>query len=174
MRRIKPNLIVASVVLLGACTMIQKPASVHVGSSAPVASSVIAQPVDKVSTPNQVNDDYAAHTPKAAASTKSLGVADLATIAKSAQKNPQAAKKHAGDTLTGQAKFIKAPKGNPNAVVADVRVAGLGEVSLWCRNVLGAAPAGKVVSFEGVLTGSVYTSEDFSHDVTMKDCRFRE
>ena len=62
-------------------------------------------------------------------------------------------------------------------MVADVRVNGLGEVSLWCRNVVGGAHqslAGRVVSFEGVLTDSVYTSEDFSHDVTLKDCRFHE
>ncbi|NCW89197.1 MAG: hypothetical protein EBV73_01345 [Rhodocyclales bacterium] len=98
----------------------------------------------------------------------------LTAISKAAQKNAQSPKKYAGEILQGQAKFIKAPKGNPNAMVADVRVAGLGEVSLWCRNVLGVAPAGRVVTFEGTLTGSVYTSEDFSHDVTMKDCRFHE
>lgn len=103
-----------------------------------------------------------------------LSLSALPGIAKAAQKNPQAVKKYVGEALTGHAKFVKAPKGNPNAVVADVRVSGLGEVSLWCRNVLGAAPANKAVSFEGVLFGSVYTSEDFSHDVTMKDCRFHE
>lgn len=103
-----------------------------------------------------------------------LSLSALPGIAKAAQKNPQSVKKYAGETLTGQGKFVKAPKGNANAVVADVRVSGLGEVSLWCRNVLGSAPANKVVSFEGMLTGSVYTSEDFSHDVTMKDCRFHE
>lgn len=173
MSMIRTNLIVAIAALLVACTMIQKPASVHEASNVPVAPSVMAQPVDAVSI-NQAKDLPAAQPPMLAVHTKSLGIADLAAIAKSAQKNPQAAKKYAGESLTGQAKFIKTPKGNPNTVVADVRVNGFGEVSLWCRNVLGTAPAGKVVSFEGVLTGSVYTSEDFSHDVTMKDCRFRE
>lgn len=103
-----------------------------------------------------------------------LHLTALPDIAKAIQKHSQAAKKYAGETLSGQAKFVKAPKGNPNAVVADVRIAGLGEVSLWCRNVLGVAPAGRVMTFDGTLTGSVYTSEDFSHDVTMKDCRFHD
>ena len=103
-----------------------------------------------------------------------LQLSALSGIAKAALKNPQSPKKYLGETLQGQAKFIKAPKGNSNAMVADVRLTGLGEVSLWCRNVLGSAPAGRLVSFEGTLTGSVYTSEDFSHDVTMKDCRFHE
>ena len=103
-----------------------------------------------------------------------LRLSALPDIAKAIQKNPPIAKKYVGETLSGQAKFVKAPKANPNAVVADVRVAGLGEVSLWCRNVVGAAPAGRVMTFEGTLTGSVYTSENFSHDVTMKDCRFHE
>ena len=105
---------------------------------------------------------------------QALPLSALSGIAKAAQKNPQSTKKYVGETLQGQAKFVKAPKGNPNAMVADVRVTGLGEVSLWCRNVLSAAPAGRVMNFEGTLTGSVYTSEDFSHDVTMKDCRFHE
>ncbi len=111
----------------------------------------------------------------AAPATKpALSLAALSGIAKAAQKNALSTKKYVGETLQGQAKFIKAPKGNSNAMVADVRVNGLGEVSLWCRNVLGVAPAGRVMTFEGTLTGSVYTSEDFSHDVTMKDCRFHE
>lgn len=105
---------------------------------------------------------------------QALPLSALSGIAKAAQKNPQSTKKYVGETLQGQAKFVKAPKGNPNAMVADVRVTGLGEVSLWCRNVLGVAPAGRIMNFEGTLTGSVYTSEDFSHDVTMKDCRFHE
>ena len=105
---------------------------------------------------------------------KTLGLVDLANIAKLAAKSPAAAKKFAGETLSGQAKFVKAAKGNPNAAVADVRVGGLGEVSLWCRNVVGGAPAGRLMSFEGTLAGNVYTSEDFSHDVTLKDCRFHD
>jgi len=105
---------------------------------------------------------------------QALQLSAILSIAKAAQKNALSTKNYAGETLQGQAKFIKAPKGNSNAMVADVRVTGLGEVSFWCRNVLGVAPAGRVMTFEGTLTGSVYTSEDFSHDVTMKDCRFHE
>jgi hypothetical protein len=105
---------------------------------------------------------------------RALPLSALLGIAKAAQKNALSPKSYVGETLQGQAKFIKAPKGNLNAMVADVRITGLGEVSLWCRNVLGAAPAGRVTTFEGTLTGSVYTSEDFSHDVTMKDCRFHD
>lgn len=85
-----------------------------------------------------------------------------------------AIKQYLGQTLHGQAKFVKTAKGNPNAVVADVRVSGLGEVSLWCRNILGAPPSVRMTGFDGVLTGEVYTSEDFSHDVYLKDCRFRD
>ncbi|MFZ9649379.1 MAG: hypothetical protein ACO29C_04750 [Fluviibacter sp.] len=122
-------------------------------------------PVPAVNTPVQS---------AALVSKQAFQLSALSAIAKAAQKNAQSPKKYAGEILQGQAKFIKAPKGNPNAMVADVRVTGLGEVSLWCRNVLGVAPAGRVMTFEGTLTGSVYTSEDFSHDVTMKDCRFHE
>ena len=153
--------------------MVQKPASVVEAptDSTAVAQNTSANIVAPVLNPEEVRPSRAQpnHAPS-----KSLGISDLVLIAKSASKSPGTAKKYAGETLSGQAKFIKAPKGNPNAVVADVRVAGLGEVSLWCRNVLGAAPAGRVMAFEGTLTGSVYTSEDFSHDVTMKDCRFHE
>ncbi len=153
--------------------MVQKPASVVEAptDSTAVAQNTSASIVAPVLNPEEVRPSRAQpnHAPS-----KSLGISDLVLIAKSASKSPGTAKKYAGETLSGQAKFIKAPKGNPNAVVADVRVAGLGEVSLWCRNVLGAAPAGRVMAFEGTLTGSVYTSEDFSHDVTMKDCRFHE
>lgn len=160
-------------VLLAGCTMVQKPASV-------VETPGDLLPVQQITTPNAVAP---AIQPKAisvnpvalaTSQSKSLGIADLAQIAKRAANAPTMAKKYAGETLQGQAKFVKTPKGNPNAVVADVRVTGLGEVSIWCRNVVGNAPAGRLTDFEGTLTGSVYTSEDFSHDVTMKDCRFRE
>jgi len=157
-------------VLVTACSLTQKPASVSDAGEASTQAVVSPQPVEQ---PVVVPAKHVAQ-PETLATKQALSLTAIAGIAKSAQKNPQSVKKYAGESLAGQAKFIKAPKGNPNAVVADVRVTGLGEVSLWCRNVLGAAPANKVVSFEGVLTGSVYTSEDFSHDVTMKDCRFHE
>ena len=106
-----------------------------------------------------------------------LSLDALNQVARTIRKNPASSKIYAGQTLQGKAKFVKTAKGNPNAMVADVRVNGLGEVSLWCRNMVGGtskSPAGRVVPFEGVLTDSVYTSEDFSHDVMLKDCRLHE
>ncbi len=142
--------------------MVSTPLAQPSSANEPVSAGV---PVRTLNTPVQS---------AAPVSKQALQLSALTAIAKAAQKNAQSPKKYAGEILQGQAKFIKAPKGNPNAMVADVRVTGLGEVSLWCRNVLGVAPAGRVMTFEGTLTGSVYTSEDFSHDVTMKDCRFHE
>ena len=142
--------------------MVSTPMAQPSSANEPVSAGV---PVPAVNTPVQS---------AAPVSKQAFQLSALTAIAKAAQKNAQSPKKYVGEILQGQAKFIKAPKGNPNAMVADVRVTGLGEVSLWCRNVLGVAPAGRVVTFEGTLTGSVYTSEDFSHDVTMKDCRFHE
>ncbi len=162
------------VALLTACSLTQNPAVVsEVGSvSSPIAQSSSTNEPLSTDAPNP-----AAGKPVQTAAPvrkQALQLSAIVGIAKAAQKNTLSTKNYAGETLQGQAKFIKAPKGNPNAMVADVRVTGLGEVSLWCRNVLGVAPAGRVTTFEGTLTGSVYTSEDFSHDVTMKDCRFHE
>lgn len=154
--------------------MVQKPASVVQTTADAPTLSESAEGIPVAPVPPQNKEVRHSTSPAVAAPIKSLGIADLAQMARGAAKSPASAKKYAGETLRGQAKFVKTPKGNPNAVVADVRVSGLGEVSLWCRNVLGAAPAGRVTAFEGTLTGSVYTSEDFSHDVTMKDCRFHE
>ena len=181
--KFSPTALLLSLSTLGGCALTQQPATV-MNSTVQQASSFTADE-SSVSSAHEAPQGSAMHTPAMVqpprtqpavpnTAMKPLALNDLVGIARSVTKSPTSGKKYAGDTLMGQGKFIKAPKGNPNAVVADVRVAGLGEVSLWCRNVLGAAPAGKVVSFEGVLTGSVYTSEDFSHDVTMKDCRFRE
>lgn len=162
------------VALLTACSLTQNPVAVSEGGAVP---SSIVQPSSTnetvLSTPVKPGVSTSVNNAVPVAK-QALQLSALSGIAKAAQKNPQSTKKYVGETLQGQAKFIKAPKGNPNAVVADVRVTGLGEVSLWCRNVLGTAPAGRVMAFEGTLTGSVYTSEDFSHDVTMKDCRFHE
>jgi len=162
------------VTLLTACSLTQNPVAVSEGGAVP---SPIAQSSSTNETVSSAPVKIAVNTsvPSAAPVAKqALQLSAISVIAKAAQKNAQSTKKYVGETLQGQAKFIKAPKGNPNAMVADVRVTGLGEVSLWCRNVLGVAPAGRVMAFEGTLTGSVYTSEDFSHDVTMKDCRFHE
>ena len=160
-------------VIVSACTITQKPASVVDAASEPLVLAKNAQTSPGTPLNQQERVDASTAVPAITPQAKSLGISVLVQIAKSATKSPDAAKKYTGETLAGQAKFIKTSNGNPNAVVADVRVAGLGEVSLWCRNVLGAAPAGRVMAFEGTLTGSVYTSEDFSHDVTMKDCRFQ-
>jgi hypothetical protein len=161
-------------IISAGCAITQKPASV-VDVPSDVSMAVPSEPATPSVASAMPHKEAMPRTGQVAdSSSKTLGLADLLPIAKRAAKSPMSAKSYAGQTLRGQAKFIKAPKGNPNAVVADVRVAGLGEVSLWCRNVLGAAPAGRVMTFEGTLTGSVYTSEDFSHDVTMKDCRFHE
>ena len=116
-------------------------------------------------------------TPSTKVQVHALALSDIPTMAQAIRKNPALRKNYLGQTLQGSAKFVKTAKGNPNAVVADVRVNGLGEVSIWCRNVVGTsnyAPPGRVVSFSGQLSGAVYTSEDFSHDVSLKDCRFHE
>ena len=160
--------------LLTACSLTQNPVAVSEGSAlqSPIAqSSSTNETVSSAPVKPLVSTAVPSNVPVAK---QALQLSAISGIAKAAQKNAQSTKKYVGETLQGQAKFIKAPKGNPNAMVADVRVTGLGEVSLWCRNVLGVAPAGRVMTFEGTLTGSVYTSEDFSHDVTMKDCRFHE
>ena len=168
--RITQYSVLWSALLLTACAMTQNPAVVSDTHVAPVPVAEVNKPVAiQPLAPVKQTNTLVQQPPK-----EVLRLSALTDIAKAIQKNPQAAKKYVGVTLSGQAKFIKAPKANPNTVVADVRVTGLGEVSLWCRNVLGAAPAGRVMTFEGTLSGSVYTSEDFSHDVTMKDCRFHE
>ena len=162
------------VTLLTACSLTQNPVAVSEGGVLPSPIAQSSSTNESVS-PTPVKPVVSSPVHSAAPVAKqALQLSALPGIAKAAQKNAQSTKKYVGETLQGQAKFIKAPKGNPNAMVADVRVTGLGEVSLWCRNVLGVAPAGRVMAFEGTLTGSVYTSEDFSHDVTMKDCRFHE
>ena len=170
--RFLASMAMVPLVALTACSITQKPVSVtEAGVDAPV--SVKSEPVVPIA---PAVTKQQSGTPSTLSSSdspaKGLALADLVQVAKSAAKSPTGAKKYAGELLRGQAKFVKAPKGNPNAVVADVRISGLGEVSLWCRNVVGTAPAGRMLAFEGTLTGSVYTSEDFSHDVTMKDCRF--
>ncbi|MBU3667934.1 MAG: hypothetical protein FGM53_05275 [Rhodocyclaceae bacterium] len=149
-------------VLLG-CAMTQKPVGVN-DSTMPTGAASVKQGV------------YGDPAPARSASVVPAGLAldKLPAIARARQKNPGSIKQYAGQSLHGQGKFVKTAKGNPNAVVADVRVSGLGEVSIWCRNVLGAMPSGRVSGFDGVLTGEVYTSEDFSNDVYLKDCRFRD
>ena len=160
--------------LLTACSLTQNPVAVSEGGTVP-APTIQASSTNETISPTPLKSVVSMPAQSASPVNKpALQLSALSGIAKAAQKNAQSTKKYVGETLQGQAKFIKAPKGNLNAMVADVRVIGLGEVSLWCRNVLGVAPAGRVMTFEGTLTGSVYTSEDFSHDVTMKDCRFHE
>ncbi|MGI9142843.1 MAG: hypothetical protein ACR2IJ_06590 [Fluviibacter sp.] len=167
---IAPYPVCLLVTLLTACSLTQNPVAVSEGGAVPSSiaqSSVTNETVSSTPVKPVISTSVNNVAPVAK---QALQLSALSGIAKAAQKNAQSTKKYVGETLQGQAKFIKAPKGNPNAVVADVRVTGLGEVSLWCRNVLGVAPAGRVMAFEGTLTGSVYTSEDFSHDVTMKYC----
>lgn len=149
--------------MISGCAITQKPVVVS-DSAIPVASA----PVPPAT--------YGDPAPKGSASVVPAGLAldRLPAIAKARQKNPTSIKQYVGQNLHGQAKFVKTAKGNPNTVVADVRVSGLGEVSIWCRNVLGAMPSGRVTGFDGVMTGEVYTSEDFSNDVYLKDCRFRD
>ena len=171
-----------SLSLLTGCTLTQQPATVASSALdstapavAPQAASVehAAQPMSEPV--NQLKSKSAMAVPSASqpgSSLKSLKFNDLLTIAKQSEKAPTTAKQHAGEVLAGQAKFVRAPKGNPNTAVADIRVTGLGEVSLWCRNSINPVPFGRLTAFEGLLTGSVYTSEDFSHDVFMKECRF--
>lgn len=158
-----PLLFLYALLVLTGCALTQRPATVGESpgqrASAPGVKAVQGDP-----------------PPPGSASIVPMGLTldKLPAIAKARQKNPTAIKQYAGQNLQGQAKFVKTAKGNPNALVADVRVSGLGEVSIWCRNVLGAMPAARAVGFDGVLTGEVYTSEDFSNDVYLKDCRFRD
>lgn len=169
--------------LLAACSLTQQPVSVSDSQPAvPVATATLAPtpvPSIKPQEPRPQPAVNVAKTPPAGQAPSggqvtSLSLADLPSMARALRKNPQAVKTYSGQKLHGQARFVKTAKGNPNAVVADVRVTGLGEVSLWCRNVLGAVPTGRVGTFEGTLTASIYTSEDFSHDVFLKDCRFAD
>ncbi len=165
--------------ILGGCAMTQTPVKVSQSTASGGEPAVSTAPVAAVNPGAPAVAPVAMPTqPKMSATTRqALPLDALNQIARGIRKNPAASKTYAGQTLQGKAKFVKTAKGNPNAMVADVRVNGLGEVSLWCRNVVGGAHqslAGRVVSFEGVLTDSVYTSEDFSHDVILKDCRFHE
>jgi hypothetical protein len=178
--RLSASTIFLSLLLLSACSITQSP--VKVSDSAPqevvpVVPSVTELPVSAVAerSPTTMASPKPAVAPSV--SRDGLTLTALPQIARQLRKDPSVARKYAGQILQGKAKFVKTAKGNPNAVVADVRVSGLGEVSLWCRNVTegtNTLAAGKAVSFEGLLTGSIYTSEDFSHDVTLKDCRFHE
>ena len=160
-----------TVLVLSGCTLTQKPVSVSDSAiSVPAVSSASVEP-----SRGAVPESPRAVTRAAPlAARDGMSVDQLTTIAKIHQKNPAALKAYIGQTLHGQAKFIRTAKGNPNAVVADVRVSGLGEASLWCRNILGNPAPNRLTGFEGTLTGDVYTSEDFSHDVYLKDCRFRD
>lgn len=157
--------------LISGCTMTQSPATVSASGDEPVA--VAPKPAVPAS---PVAETYGDPAPRGSSSVVPVGLTldKLPTIAKARHKNPAALKAYVGQNLHGQGRFVKTAKSNPNAVVADVRVNGLGDVSIWCRNVLGAPPAGRVTGFDGVLTGEVYTSEDFSNDVYLKDCRFRD
>ncbi len=179
MRLIATAIFVPSL-LLSACNMTQSP--VNVSDSVPQGAEPVVQsaaeiPVSAVAERSSTLKTSQRPVPGPSTVRQDVTLDALPQIARQLRKDPSAAKKYVGQTLHGKAKFVKTAKGNPNAVVADVRVNGLGEVSLWCRNVAEGANslmAGRVVSFEGLLTGSVYTSEDFSHDVTLKDCRFHE
>ncbi len=166
-------------IILGGCAMTQTPVNVSQSTASGDELAALPAPVPAV------NPVVVAATPVAipsrpdvsATPRQALTLDALNQVAHSIRKNPAASKTYVGQTLQGKAKFVKTAKANPNAMVADVRVNGLGEVSLWCRNIIGGANSisgGRVVSFEGTLSGSVYTSEDFSHDVTLKDCRFHE
>ena len=156
---------------LSGCGLTQTPATVtdSVSSTPPVAS-----PSVRPTPPILPESSQGTQRLTAPHVSEVISVDRLSTIAKVRQKNPAGLKAYVGQTLRGKAKFVKTGKGNPNATVADVRVNGVGEVSLWCRNVLGSAAPNRVTGFEGTLTGEVYTSEDFSHDVYLKDCRFRD
>lgn len=153
-----------ALLLISGCAMTQKPVSVS-DSAGQHAAAASAAPAT-----------YGDPAPARSASIvpEGLSLDKLPMIAKARQKSPAAVKHYAGQNLHGQGKFVKTAKGNPNTVVADVRVGGLGEVSIWCRNVLGAMPPSRITGFDGVMTGEVYTSEDFSNDVYLKDCRFRD
>ncbi len=156
-------LFLCTLAVLPGCALTQKPAVVSESSGQ--AAPVVVTAVPRSDPP-----------PAGSASVVPAGLTldRLPAMAKARQKNPASIRQYAGQNLQGQAKFVKTAKGNPNVVVADVRVSGLGEVSIWCRNVLGTTPFGRTTGFDGVLTGEVYTSEDFSNDVYLKDCRFRD
>src|SRR5574343_782354 len=175
------TIVFSSLLLLSACNMTQSPVNVS-DSAYQAAAPVVPTAVETAGSPVSV-PIVAAERPsikpalESAAPREGLALDALPRIARELRKDPSAARKYTGQRLSGKGKFVKTAKGNPNAVVADVRVSGLGEVSLWCRSVTEGAnrlAAGRVVVFEGLLTGSVYTSEDFSHDVTLKDCRFHD
>ena len=176
------GLCLVSLSLLTGCTLTQQPATVASSAFDSTAPTVAPQTasVEHAARPmpepvNQLKPKSGKAVPSATqseSSVKSLKFTDLLAIAKQSEKSPTSARQHAGEVLAGQAKFVRSPKGNPNAAVADIRVTGLGEVSLWCRNSVNPAPFSRLTAFEGSLTGSVYTSEDFSHDVFMKECRF--
>ena len=164
-------LLLCPLLLLSGCALTQKPVTVSDSAGAGLAT-----PPHTDSAPVAAAVSYGDPAPPRSASVVPAGLTldKLPAIAKARQKNPAALKQYAGQSLHGQGKFVKTAKGNPNAVVADIRVSGLGEVSIWCRNVLGSVPSSRVIGFDGILTGEVYTSEDFSNDVYLKDCRFRD
>jgi hypothetical protein len=175
-----------STMLLAACAVTQTPvpvAETPVSQRSPAAqinSSIERQnsaSLNGRSLPSEATPANASRLAPKVITLEALNLADIPAIAQSIRKNPASRKSYVGQTLEGRAKFVRTAKGNANVVVADVRVQGLGDVSLWCRNVVNAAqsmPAGRMVHFSGQLSGNVYSSEDFSHDVTLKDCRFLE
>lgn len=174
MMKFRTPLLLCPLLILSGCAMTQKPAAVSDTVSADPAPAFVA-PAESVSAPRRVVPPVA-HSAPGSVSADALSLDKLPTLVKIRQKNPAGLKAYQGRTLYGQGKFVKTAKGNPNVLVADVRVSGVGETSIWCRNVLGVAlpTVGKATGFEGTLTGEVYTSEDFSNDVYLKDCRFRD
>lgn len=171
MQRSKITLLLAAA-LLSACAMTQSP--VAVSNSGSTETAVSPEPRYEPITPSAKTPAATAPVvPVAVKAQPELALSRLPVLAQLRHKNPAGLQAYAGQTLTGQAKFVKTAKGNPNAAVADVQVKGLGGVSLWCRNLLGSALSSQPVKFDGVLTGDVYTDEDFSRDVYLKDCRFR-
>lgn len=173
-------LLLCPLLMLPGCAMTQKPVAVSDTVSADTAPAPVGYvepvPAPRRSSPPVVHGAPSVQVAPASVSADALSLDKLPRLARTRQKNPAGLKAYLGRTLHGQGKFVKTAKGNPNAMVADVRVSGIGEVSIWCRNVLGVAmpTTGKATGFEGILTGEVYTSEDFSNDVYLKDCRFRD
>ena len=178
--------LIGACLVLSGCALTQKPVAVSdsVGQSAessvgqPMAEApAVATRVEPTRVPPVVTPSHASNaapTATMSAPTSGLTVEKLGTLARLRQKNPAGLKHYLGQTVHGQAKFVKTAKGNPNAAVADVHVSGVGDISLWCRHVEGGAVPGRMTGFAGTLTGEVYTSEDFSNDVYLKDCRFRD
>jgi hypothetical protein len=168
-------LFACTLLVLSGCAMTQQPAAV-LDSVAKQPAPAVSQATPTASAIQSHQPAYGDAAPHGSGSVVPAGLTldKLQTIAKARQKSSAELKRYVGQNLHGQAKFVKTAKGNPNALVADVRVNGLGEVSLWCRNVLGAYAPNRATGFDGVLTGEVYTSEDFSHDIYLKDCRFRD